>query len=753
MTEEEYISTYPFLQYLKEDKSHYTHAKDAGYDDPDDLFLVGDSGGFLLNINEGDHFVNTKLFTEMADYYRQNNCYTFYKEDSIPHRQLRKREEYRRKHGYSAKCFVRNGKLEEIRITGNHYNFLNYIMIEQLDVTSTKSSLNRSIGKKLRDFPKFIDAQFWTFHVFEFAERNGLNLIIDKTRRGGFSYMMAARAANRINLEPHKVVINVALKADYLTAKGGLTDFTIKNIEFYEQRTFFKRGIYSTKQDNYKLGVKLPNGQESPKSWGSALFSVSTFNDPNCAIGKDAVEVNVEELSTVTNFDEFMNVTEPAMRTGSYVTGFLCCWGTATSGNMQIFESNFYNPKSFRFMAFENVWDKDGRDGLCGYFKPYCWGLQGEIDGRVAMDVDGNSDLETALRIAYKERNSKKTNTKSFADYINYLGQYALQPCESFSSTTENIFSSESLMAWEETLKNDNSYKFYTDGTLISRDGKIEFKSNARIEAEGGKRNVDFYEYIEGVPIKNTEHHHGCIRRWFVPLKFQYEDKNGTTIYGTPPGLYSISYDPVGVNKENKLITNKHSHNSIKVWMNPTKYNNFKTYLVASYYGRPEQLEEADRICYYLAVYYNCIGTTGVEINRGETVSNFTKWKALKYLMKDPTYIWNNSAKASTSISYGIMISDGTVKLEGLRLLKEMLYSVIGKDENGNDKYLFQTIYDYQSILELKKWNNIGNFDRVSEMIIRAIQWKANDMQAAKEIESRKKIDTSSNNIWNRDWY
>ena len=51
--------------------------------------------------------------------------------------------------------------------------------------------------------------------------------------------------------------------------------------------------------------------------------------------------------------------------------------------------------------------------------------------------------------------------------------------------------------------------------------------------------------------------------------------------------------------------------------MNPCIKNGFKQKLVASYYGRPDSLEEADRICYYLAVYYNCIGTTCVEVNRG----------------------------------------------------------------------------------------------------------------------------------------
>lgn len=749
------IKNYPFLNYINEDKSHYKHAKDAGYDDPDDLFLIGDSGGFLLNINPDDKFVNTHLFTEMADFYRKYKCYTTYREDSIPYRQLRKREEYRRKYGFSAPCLLQNGVIKNIRITGNHYNFLNYTMMEQLNTSTTKSSHKASVGAKFYDFSKFIDAQFWTWHCLEFAKRNGFHFIIDKTRRGGFSYMMAAKTANTLNLEPRKVVIHVAADKKFLTATGGLTDFTINDLRFFETKTPFVRGILSTDKENFRLGFKLPNGIVSPKAWQSALFSVSAMNNPDCAIGKDAIEVNVEELSTMENFDDFMAVTEPAMRTGSYVTGNLCCWGTATSGNMQVFEQNFYSPKAFNFMPFENVWDKDCRNEICGYFKPYCWGLQGQIGDRYAMDEDGNSDLELGIRIAYNERQKKKDTAKTFADYINYLGQYALMPAESFSSATENLFSSEELLAWEERLRTDNSFKFYVDGWLFDINGKIEFKTNARIEAEGGKLNQDYWDWIEGVPRKGHEHPHGCIRKWFNPIKVPYFDKDGKQVIGTPPGLYSISYDPVGINKENKLITNKHSHNSIKVWMNPCTYNGFKTALVCAYYGRPEKLEQADRVCFYLAKYYNCIGTTGVEINRGETVSNFTKWKALKYLMRDPVQIWDTSIKGAVVGSYGVNMGDGAKKLEGLRLLKEMLYSVVGKNDLGEDIYLFQTIYDYQSILELKKWNSLGNFDRVSEMIIRALQWKLSDIEAAKELAHRKKLKEINNtrDILHRDWF
>lgn len=750
--------TYPFSDYIAEDKSKYAHAKDKGFIDPDDDFLIGESGGFLLNIVPGVKFINTHLLFEIADYYRANKCYTKYKLDSVPHKQLRKREQIRRKKGFSAPCrILPNGKIKEIRITGSHYNFLNYTRIEQLDEETIKAGSNSNTAEKFYDFSKFIDAQYWTFKIMEFCENNGFHLLIDKTRRGGFSYIMAADTANTINAYKKKVVIHVAKLSNYLTDTGGLTDFSTNNLNFYENNSPFKRGVFSSIKENFKLGYKQSNNLEADDSWGSALLSVSANTNANCAIGKDAKKVKVEEVSTMNNFNEFMDVTEPAMRTGAYTTGCLMAWGTATSGDMQMFSQNFYDPKEYNFMPFENVWDDDSRHEICGYFKPYCWGLQGELDGIKAMDKDGNSNIHIALKISEKERAVKKEASTSYAKYLNYLGQYANKPSESFSSAAENIFSSEELTAWGDRLNTDSSFKFYTDGQLIEGiDSRIIFKSNERLIIEGGKFNKNVFDYIQGVPRKGHEHPHGCIRRWFAPQTIKMLGKDNIFREQVPEKLYSISYDPVGINKDNKELTLRHSHNSIKVWMNPHELNGFKPKLVAVYYGRPDTLEEADKICLLLAKYYNCIGTTGVEVNRGETVSNFTKWKSLKYLEREPVNVWDASIKGKTEGNYGYVIADGQRKLDALRLLNEMLKTDIGKDEIGNPIKFFHTIYDYQTILELKMWNNIGNFDRVSEMVVRAIQWASMNIKAEKKLSHRKKIelvDEYGQPIMKRDWY
>lgn len=746
---------YPFLEYIEEpDKEKkYKKASDCGWYDPHNNFLIGDSGGFLLNIRPGK-FVNTELFNEVARTYQATGKYTQFKVDSIPHRQFRRRECDRRRNGFSAPCWQNpDGSIEDVWITGGHYNFLNYTRMERTDESSVIVTEHGATAKKIYSFPSFIDAQFWTWQIIEFCRRNGLHLIIDKTRRGGFSYIMAADSSNEVNLSKHKVVIHVAADNKYLIKQGGLSDFAVNNLKFFEEKTPFKRGIYSPTTDSFKLGYRMKNGVEADDSWSSSLLSVSANNNPDCAIGKDAVTIKVEELSTMQNFDEFMNVTEPTMTVGTRTTGTLMAWGTATAANMQIFEQNFYNPRAFRFMAFENVFDNDARNEVCGFFKSYAWGLEGEIDGVKGFDEDGNSNLRIGLKLAARERIEKKKTAKTFAEYLNYLGQRALFPAESFSSASENIFSSEALNKFEDKLRVDNSYKFYTDGELFE-DGtkKIYFKSNARIRIENP--DMKTYDYIQGVPRRGNEDPHGCIRVWFAP---EYEETyiGDRLIRSILPGTYVAVYDPVGIDKDKKEITDRHSHNSIFVIEMPRERNGFKPKLCAAYYGRTERLEEADEKFYRLCKWYNCIGTGLVEINRGETVSNFRKWKATKYLGYEPLYVWDSAVKEKVSTSYGYNIGSGPKKLDGLRLLKEFLYEVIGKNEFGEDIYVFERFLDYQTILELKKFNAEGNFDRISSLILLGIYWKSIDIKGKRELASRKKVteENDKTDIFNRQWF
>ena len=212
------LREYPFWNYINEDKSHYPHAKDNGYHDPTDSFLIGESGGFLLNINPKYRFVNTHLLTPAANEFEKNGGkYTLFNEDSIPHINFRKQETIRRMVGYKAPCKLNTetGEVEDLYITGEHYNFINYGRILKLDTKTLRIEKGKVTGKKILGFPRFIDCQWWYFIIKQFCKDNGFFLINDKTRRGGFSYMEAIGSANYINLVPNRSVIHAA-ETDYL---------------------------------------------------------------------------------------------------------------------------------------------------------------------------------------------------------------------------------------------------------------------------------------------------------------------------------------------------------------------------------------------------------------------------------------------------------------------------------------------------------------------------------------------------------
>ena len=131
----------PFIEFVKEDKSKYPAASTAGYLDLDGDFLIGDSGGILMNINF--IFINTHEFTEVARFYEVNKCYTLAIKGTREYNQFWKRETERRKNGMTANCKLyykdideyfnittteerKKELLQPLRITGDHYNYLNY---------------------------------------------------------------------------------------------------------------------------------------------------------------------------------------------------------------------------------------------------------------------------------------------------------------------------------------------------------------------------------------------------------------------------------------------------------------------------------------------------------------------------------------------------------------------------------------------------------------------------------------------------
>jgi len=293
----------PFIYFVREDKSKYPFAKDEGYFDPDGDFLIGDSGGFLMNINFT--FINTHLFSEAANNYNKNTklgykgseAYAGALSGSRKYYEFWKRETIRRRHGLTAPCKVlEGGHVVDLHITGDHYFYLNY---SRMNRTPTKEERADMLSrgdkrKKFVNFPTFRDGDYWTFKVDEFARNNDFNECNGKARRKGYSYKRASQGANTINDNPGVTIIMVAYDISYLTDGGATADMLKVNCDWLENNTYWRRGYLSESLTNIELGYKKKGEQHKRFGYRSKALSVTCRTNTSAAIGKDAAEIDFE---------------------------------------------------------------------------------------------------------------------------------------------------------------------------------------------------------------------------------------------------------------------------------------------------------------------------------------------------------------------------------------------------------------------------------------------------------------------------
>jgi hypothetical protein len=494
------------------------------------------------------------------------------------------------------------------------------------------------------------------------------------------------------------------------------------NLDWYENSTHWRRFYISEVLTKIELGLKTKEGGNRKQGWRSRLLSVSLFNNESAAIGKRAIEIDFEESGRCPNLEEALDVTLSSTEVGAGNVGTIRVYGTAGTkdSNWAPFSNVFFNPHKYKMMPFENVWDENGRTRVCGFFHPQVWNME------PYMDNFGNSLLDIAY-IKDKEDKDRAAREMDTSKYITYVGQRANTPEEAFKRGGENLFSSIELSNHVANVLSNRELQAYRDGAIVEEDGANIFRTNEWLMANNLKGHA--HKYIEEVPFNIKDDFYGCIREYYPPHKVDG---------AVPSDLYYVSYDPIAKDKKADTVIRKNSLVSITVCMYPNNLSGTGSDLpVAFYAGRPERKEEADKIFLKLCEYYNCKGI--VEVDTGDTVSNFRKWGKLHRLHTDPSVILNEKQKQATSVSYGISMGSGTNAIDGLEYLRDWMYTRRGVDENGTPKYTFHYIYDLPFLKEVISFNIEGNFDRISSL--RA------GMFALKAMQVKRKNDIINNNV------
>lgn len=739
----------PFIDYLCEDKSKYPKASEGisyitnkPLYDPDNDFLIGNSGGILMNIDF--IVINIERLSKAADTFDEYGTYCDYDPSTPAYESFWQRETSRRKKGVFVKAKLyykdipkffdanttdeeRESLLQPLRITGAHYTYLNYGRIERTPNDKERARLKREGAEYVETvmgFPRYWDGDYWNFKIDEFIANNKFHLTKAKARRKGFSYKRGSQAANTINLFPNVTVTLAADQLAYLTDKGATTFMAKKCLDHFEEHTFWKRGYISEAIDDILMGYRVSTKGLKNFGWLSNLYSVACGKNESAAVGKKAIEIDFEEAGKFPNLQKALDVTLSNTESGAISVGTIRVYGTGgTKGaNWAAFSKAFYNPKMNKMLCMENVWDINKRHEVCGFFFPQVWDCEPYIER-------GNSIIFTAYAWDKQDKENHFHNNDS-ETHIIYKAQRANTPAEAFINTTENMFASPELNLHVSDLINDNATRFFQDGWIIVNDLGNSNKAEFIPKAECIKRDIfgkgRFHEFVNQVPHGSRDDTHGCVRMYYRPFLVNGE---------VPKDLYFVSVDAYKVDKAQKDVTDKHSLYSAQVWMRSntiTPYPNQKL-LVCEYIGRLDTMEQNDIVTMGMCLMYNaeCCPEAGT----GETVSNFIKYKLRRYLMLDPTNANTRKLTNPNNNDYGIVIGDGDKKYNGLRMLKEFIYEPLSYTADGKPIRRLKSISSVRLLLECQRFTAEGNFDHISAAIVAMYVFLADSLNTKRLVE------------------
>lgn len=752
----------PFIDYLCEDKSKYPKASEGisyitnkPLYDPDDDFLLGNSGGILMNINF--IVINIERLSRSADTFDEYGTYCDYDPSTPAYESFWQRETSRRKKGVIIKAKLyykdipkffdkattdeeRDLLLKPMRITGAHYTYLNYGRIERTPNAREREKLKREGAEHVETvmgFPRYWDGDYWNFKIDEFIANNKFHLTKAKARRKGFSYKRGSQAANTINLFPNVTVTLAADQLAYLTDKGATTFMAKKCLDHFEEHTFWKRGYISEAIDDILMGYRVSTKGLKNFGWLSNLYSVAIGKNESAAVGKKAIEIDFEEAGKCPNLQKALDVTLSNTESGAISVGTIRVYGTGgTKGaNWAAFSKAFYNPKMNKMLCMENVWDINKRHEVCGFFFPQVWDCEPYVER-------GNSIIFTAYAWDKQDKENHFHNNDS-ETHIIYKAQRANTPAEAFINTTENMFASPELNLHVSDLINDNATRFFQDGWIVVNDLGGANRAEFIPRAECIKRDIfgkgKFHEFVNQVPHGSRDDTHGCVRMYYRPFLVNGE---------VPKDLYFTVVDAYKVDKAQKDVTDKHSLYSAQVWMRSntiTPYPNQKL-LVCEYIGRMDTMEQNDIVTMGMCLLYNaeCCPEAGT----GETVSNFIKYKLRRYLMLDPTNMNSRKLVNPNNNDYGIVIGDGDKKYNGLRMLKEFIYEPLSYTDEGNPIRRLKFIGSVRLLLECQRFTAEGNFDHISAAIVAMYVFLADSLNTKRLVEGNK--EDNSRRIANR---
>jgi len=672
-------------------------------------------------------FTNTREFSREAIYYDKHGRYDDGEYGSKHWQEYWDLQEFRCLNGYT---------VGDVTITGRHYFYLNFCPIERV---IEKTINGKVVSERKFGFPRFWDEDYNFYHIKDIARygcdlsyykklgldinikeehlKGNKHIILLKPRGVGASYKGGAEGAYNYFLLKKSKTFYLASSKQYLTSDGILNKFLdvrnfINGYKFNQQLGIGGHGFYQSKLKHdieamhFKNGILGSDGVTEIGGYQSEVFGVNLNNNPDNARGKRGIQVHFEEFGNFKNADTAWLVARPSVEEGDKMFGQLIGWGTGgTSGEgFAAMEKMFYDPDTYNCIGIENIWDEGAGDSFCSYFIPAYKDIG-------FTDNEGNS-LKDKAKAYYETQRNIAAKSPDGSQLLKTKAEKPFCPREAVLITDGNPFLSAELLEHINELK----------AKRLRNGGVLGIPVNLQYANEGAVKHIMNTELkpIPSFPITKDDTSRmnldGCVMIYDLPYVDLKTNK-------TPPNLYIICHDPYS--HDNSLDKSNMSLGATYVIERINNLTKSKgDIIVASYVGRPKSAEEYNENLFKLAQFYNA--KIGAENNTGDVYGYAKRNKLLQYV--EPQFSVGYDAKIATKAgmirSHGMHIT-GERKKTGLLYLRDWLYNIRATDElTGKVIYTLHTITDIALLEEFAKYNDVGNFDRISALLVGMYQDK-----------------------------
>jgi hypothetical protein len=595
-----------------------------------------------------------------------------------------------------------------VKITGEHYFYLNFCQIS-LKLTKKITDVTELTSKKVRvdttvTFPDFWDSDWYYFTECKRAEELGLHMIVLKPRRRGYSYKNAAKCAWTYTFS--KTQANSLILAEDKKYSEETMKMAVSYLDFLNRYTGFSRQRQHINKPREIVQASYeeitPDGRKLIGGSMSRIMQYSTLNNPDVARGKDARVILFEEAGSMSNLKAAYTVTRPTVESGTAVSGQIFVYGTGGdfSGGMVDFEEMFYDPDTYGFLAYDNMYD-EGATSSIGYFLPDSYSKLGFI---TEQGVSLHKEAEVAI---HAEREHLRRTTKDINIVDKMICENPLKPSEAMLKMGTNIYPKDEINRQIAKIKGNSSLtNLGIPGYFVQEETGVKWNPSTDVK-----------------PI----------------IHFPYKpDEFGNIV---PPDLYYIACDPFAMDKDkSKELTKRDSLGAAYVIKRVNPFSKPYDIIVAEYVARPNFQDDFNRQLFMMAEYYNA--KIVFENDRGNIIE-YARNNRLFHRLEEELTVYDSSdnAKRKLGRNYGVSMSNIEVKKQAVQYFRDWLLAARDRNEDNTQELNLHKIYSIALLEEILKFSYEGNFDRHSAMLVAMLYKKELTMKPQAELPNNNNSD------------